>query len=88
MIGCLWLIPDEKLPNGIWLIGTGVIILGLMLVRYLYRIHINGFWFILGVLALAFGLGDFLGVKLPLLPILIVLVGIRILFKPKKASLS
>ncbi len=82
MIGCLWLIPDERVPNGTWLIGTGLIILGLMAVRYLYGVKISGFWFFLGIVALVFGISDFFGLNLPLLPILIILVGLGIIIKP------
>ena len=81
MIGCLWLIPDEYVPGGTWLIGAGLIILGLMGIRYLYRIKISGFWLVLGILALVFGLSDFFGLGLPLLPILIIIIGVSIVIK-------
>jgi len=81
MIGCLWLIPDEYVPGGTWLIGTGLIILVLMGVRYMYGIKISGFWLIFGILALAFGLSDFFGLNLPLLPILIIIIGVSIVVK-------
>ena len=42
MIGCLWLIPEESVPEGTWLIGAGVIILVLIGIRYLYGIKISG----------------------------------------------
>ena len=29
MIGALWLLPDETVPEGTWLLGVGVILLGL-----------------------------------------------------------
>jgi hypothetical protein len=81
MIGCLWLIPDESVPAGIWLIGTGLIILVLMGVRYMYGIKISGFWLVLGILALIFGISDFFGLGLPLLPILIIIIGVSIVVK-------
>ena len=34
-IGGLWLMPDERLPEETWLIGAGLIMLGLNGVRYL-----------------------------------------------------
>jgi hypothetical protein len=81
MIGCLWLIPDEHIPGGTWLIGTGIIILGLMGVRYMYAIKISGFWLVFGILALVFGVSDFFGLNLPLLPILIIIIGVSIVVK-------
>ncbi len=79
MIGGLWLVPGEVLPEGTWLIGVGVIMLGLNLARYLNQIKMSWFTIVLGVLALAAGLGDYIGVELPLIPILIVLVGLSII---------
>ena len=82
MIGGLWLIPDERVPEGTWLIGTGLIILGLVGIRFLYGIKISGFWVVLGILALAFGISDFLGLDLPVFAILLILVGASIILKP------
>jgi len=82
MIGCLWLIPEESVPEGTWLIGTGVIILVLLGIRYLYGIKISGVWLVIGILALAFGISDFSGIDLPILPILIILFGLSIVLKP------
>jgi len=42
MIGGLWLLPDETVPEGAWLLGVGVIILGLNGVCYLYGIKMKG----------------------------------------------
>lgn len=82
MIGCLWLIPEESVPKGTWLIGAGVIILGLIGIRFLYGIKISGVWLVIGVLALAFGISDFSGLNLPVFPILIILFGLSIVLKP------
>lgn len=82
MIGCLWLIPEGKVPHGTWLIGTGLIIVGLSAVRYFNRIRVSGFWFALGIIALALGISDVFGLNIPVLPILIIIVGLNILIKP------
>jgi len=82
MIGGLWLIPDEKIPEGTWLIGVGVIILSLMGVRYLHKIKVSGFWLVLGIIALVAGIGDFTDIDIPVFPILIILVGVSIVVKP------
>jgi len=89
MIGCLWLIPEESIPEGTWLIGAGVIILVLIGIRFLYGIKISGVWLVIGILALAFGISDFSGLNLPVFPILIILFGLSIVLKPlfkKKSS--
>lgn len=79
MIGGLWLVPGELVREGTWLIGVGVIMLGLNAARYLNKIKMSWFTIALGVLALAAGLGDYVGVELPLFPILLVLVGASII---------
>lgn len=82
MIGGLWLAPEGLVPEGSWLIGTGIIILGLIAVRYLYGIKVNGFWLVLGLIALAFGISSVFGVNIPVLPILIIIIGLNIVLKP------
>ena len=75
MIGGLWLAPEGMVPEGSWLIGAGVIILAMMGVRYLYGIRIRGFWFVLGIIALAFGISDVFGLNIPVFPILLIIIG-------------
>ena len=75
MIGCLWLIPNDQVPEGTWLIGVGVIMLGINLARNLKGIKMSGFTIFLGILALCIGIGDYFGVDLPIFPILIILWG-------------
>ncbi len=83
MLGGLWLVPEDwGVPEGTWLIGTGVIILGLILVRYINGLQISGFWLFLGALALGTGLASVLGLDLPVFPILLVIAGAGILLKP------
>lgn len=78
MMGGLLLVPEGRVPQGTWLVGTGVIILGLIGVRCAKGIKISGFWAVIGVLALAAGVSDFLGVNLPLFPIFLILIGLAI----------
>ncbi len=83
MLGGLWLVPEEwGVPEGAWLIGAGVIILGLIAVRYINGLQVSGFWLFLGALALGTGLASVLGLDLPVFPILIIIAGAGILLKP------
>ena len=82
MIGGLWLAPEGAVPEGAWLIGVGVIILGLMAIRYLYGIKVNAFWLVLGLVALAFGISSVFGLDIPVLPILLIIIGVNIVLKP------
>lgn len=81
MIGGIWLVPEGTVPDGTWLIGVGVIILGLMGIRSLYGIKINAFWSIVGIIALTIGIGEVYGINISILPILLIIVGANILIK-------
>jgi hypothetical protein len=81
MLGGLWLVPQEMVPEGAWLIGTGLIILGLAVVRYLNDIEVSWFWLGLGVLALGTGVGELVGLSLPVFPILLIIAGAATLFR-------
>ncbi|HEU4508870.1 MAG TPA: hypothetical protein VFR78_11565 [Pyrinomonadaceae bacterium] len=81
MIGILLVLPDELVPRGTWLIGTGVIMLALNCVRYLNKIAVSRFTVVLGLLAVVAGLTGFFKVTLPLLPGLLALIGLSIIVK-------
>jgi hypothetical protein len=82
MVGILWLIPGERIPDDTWLIGAGLIMLGINGVRYIKGINMSGFTLVLGALALVAGLCGLAGVKLPLFAILFILIGAIIILKP------
>jgi len=80
MIGGLWLAPEGRIPEGTWLIGTGLIILGTSVVRFLNDINVSGFWVFIGILAFASGVGDVFGINLPVLALLFIFIGAGILY--------
>lgn len=82
MIGCIWLVPDEQIPPGTWLIGAGLIMLGLNGARYLNGIKASSFTMVLGVVAAAAGLASLAGAKLPLLAVFLILIGVSVILKP------
>ncbi len=82
MLGGLGLVPNAVIPGGTWLIGAGLIMLGLNAARFINGIPMSGFTIGLGILALLAGASDFFGVQLPLFPILLILIGAEILVKP------
>ena len=86
MIGCIWLVPKERVPQGTWLLGTGVLLLALNAVRYLNGLAINGFTAVLGILALAAGVGDLFGVRLPLFAICLIIFGASIILKAASSA--
>jgi hypothetical protein len=81
MTGALWLMPDQQVPQGSWLVGTGLLLLVLNGIRYLKGIRVSGLTTFLGALALAAGLSDALGVRLPLLAICFIVIGGAIILR-------
>jgi hypothetical protein len=82
MIGGLSFIPDNRVPQGLWSIGVGIILLGLNAARYYNKIRLSGFTLVLGILALLTGIGDLLGLNLPTLAILLIILGLNLILKP------
>lgn len=58
MLGGWAFIPKESVPNGLWSIGVGLLLLGLNAARYLNHIRMSGFTTVLGILAVAAGMGE------------------------------
>jgi hypothetical protein len=79
MIGGIGLVPN--VPPSTWLVGTGLIMLGLNLARSLNHLPVSGFTVVLGTLALILGVGGMTGADLPFFPILLILIGADILAK-------
>ncbi len=82
MIGGIALVPDRQIPEGTWLIGAGLIMLGLNLARYINHLPLSSFTLVVGTLAIMMGASDFFGVELPFFPILLIVIGASILLKP------
>jgi len=84
MLGGFALVKD--VPEGTWLIGAGLIMLGLNAVRLLLGIRASWFTLVLGTIALLAGLSSVLGVDIPVGPLLIILIGLAIIvraFQPR-----
>ena len=83
ILGGLGLLPG--VPSGTWLIGTGLIMLGLNVARYVNGIPVSTFSISLGFAAVAFGVARFVGADLPVLPILLILIGASIIWRSARA---
>jgi hypothetical protein len=80
MIGALALLPDDLVPAGTWLVGTGLIMVGLNVVRHFKGAQVSAFTAVLGLIVLALGISAITGVDLPVLAILLVAVGLQVLY--------
>ena len=62
------------------LLGIGVIILGMQTLRKSKNLNFEGFWLVIGGLFLLGGLGRVLEVRIPIIPIVLILAGIVMLY--------
>lgn len=82
MLGGWALIPSETIPKGAWSIAVGFLLLGLNAVRYFNKIYMSGFTTVLGILAIAGGIGDMLGWADLNGAILLIVLGAYLILKP------
>ena len=82
MLGGFALVPHELVPKGLWSIGVGVIMLGLNITRYLYKIKMSGFTTFLGIVALLSGVTQLMGMHNLDGPILLIIFGAALILKP------
>lgn len=83
MIGAMALTPNHLFPAGSWLIGTGLILLGININRFIQRIETSPFTIFLGILALTSGINAYLNITFPVLPILIIIIGIMMVSRSR-----
>lgn len=81
MTGALWLAPRAMFPEGTWLAGAGLILLGLNAARGMRGIKTSGFGIIAGFIALGAGVGRILGRALPVVPGLLIILGAVLILK-------
>lgn len=81
MIGTLWLLPSESVPKDTWLLGAGIIMLGLNLARRAYGLAVSGFAVFLGVVAFVAGISGVFDLKIPFIAAVFVVVGLSLLFR-------
>jgi len=81
MTGALWLAPKAMFPEGTWLVGVGLIVLGLNAIRRLRGLKMSGFGVVVGLVALAAGIGRILGQELPIIPILLIVFGVGLVIR-------
>ena len=77
MTGTLALMPG--LPDGTWLAGLGVLLLGLNAARLVLGLSPEWFTVILGSVALLAGLGGMAGVAVPGFALLLILCGLAVI---------
>lgn len=89
MLGAIWLFPDSVVPEGTFMFGIGIILLGINLMKYSKGYRVNSFTIFLGIVALIAGLSSLLGRSVDIFPLILILWGISIIFgigRKKKAN--
>jgi hypothetical protein len=80
--GLTWLFPEDRIPQGGWLLAVAAILLGVNVVRYFSHIRMNGLSLALGCMALLAALSRLWRTDLPLLAICFIIIGVSLLVKP------
>jgi hypothetical protein len=81
LVGSLWLLPTELIPSQAWLLGAGLIMLGVNFARFFAGIRMSGFTVFLGVVALVAGLSGFFAIDLPIIPAVFIVLGFSLLMR-------
>jgi len=82
MVGGFLFVPNDRVPEGLWSIGIGAIMLGLNAARYYYKIRMSGFTTVLGIISVIGGVVQLLGVKNLEGAFLLIILGAYLLVKP------
>lgn len=82
MLGGFSFVPDDVVPEGLWSIGVGLIMLGLNVARYHNGIKMSGFTTVLGVLSLISGVTQLFGLHSFEGPVLLIILGAYLIVKP------
>ncbi len=87
-VGAIWLLPENHVPHGTWLIAAGLIMLGLNAARFFRGLRTSGFSLVVGILALIAGLGELFRIEVPLIPIALIVIGAYSLLRPLRRKES
>ena len=82
MLGGFMFVPHTVVAKGVWSIGVGVIMLGLNVARYFYKIKMSGFTTFLGVISLVSGILQLFGLHTLEGAILLIVLGAYLIVKP------
>ncbi|MFC1887644.1 hypothetical protein ACFLYK_02435 [Candidatus Cloacimonadota bacterium] len=89
MLGVIWILPENVLPDGVLPIGVGIILLGMYLLKKSYGLKGSDSNVLLGIIAIAIGLGDLLKTGFPLIPVILIFWGMSMIYRiifPRKIT--
>lgn len=82
LTGVVWLVPDQRVPEGAWLLGVAAILLGVNAVRYARHIAVSGFAVALGLAALLAAFSRMWRTDVPVLAICLLVIGASLVLRP------
>lgn len=82
MLGGFMFMPKNQVPDGLWSIGVGLIMLGLNAARYFNKIRMSGFTTVLGIISVLGGVVQLFGVKGLEGAFLLIIIGAYLVLKP------
>lgn len=82
MLGGFMFLPNDRVPDGMWSIGVGLIMLGLNAARYLNGLRMSGFTTVLGILSVVGGVVQLFGVRNVEGAFLLIILGAYLVLKP------
>ena len=82
MLGGFAFIPKQQVPEGLWSIGVGIIMIGLNVARYMKQIRMSGFTTVLGIISILGGVVQLFGVKDLEGAFLLIILGAYLIGKP------
>jgi hypothetical protein len=82
MLGGFAFIPKQQVPEGLWSIGVGIIMIGLNVARYMKQIRMSGFTTVLGIISIVGGVVQLFGVKDVEGAFLLIILGAYLIVKP------
>ena len=81
MLGFLWFFPDSGMPPETWLVGAGLIMLGINFARYFFGIKMSGFTVFLGIIAVVVGLSGVFNLNFPWFAAIFIIFGASLLMR-------
>lgn len=82
MSGAVLVVPGLPHPWAAWFIGVGAILVGLNLARYASGLRVHILTSGCGAIAIAAGVGGYVGVEIPIVALVLLLIGAVILVAP------
>ena len=82
MLGGFMFVPEEIIRGGWWSIGVGLIFLGLNAARYFNGLRMSGFTTFLGIISIAGGILDLVGMEGVNGAVLLIVLGGYVILKP------